>query len=88
MLKRIRNIIYFVGALMFLVSCIQKPFPLLEQNIVDLKNKGICERVIGGNPLYWLLVNKSFNNVLFSEAGVSINKDEIVVAIHYQKYKL
>lgn len=87
MMKKCRNVIFIIGALMFLASCIQKPSPLLEQNIADLKNKGICERVIGGNPLYWLLVNKSFNNVLFDEAGVSLNKDEVVIAIHYQKHK-
>lgn len=87
MMKRIRNIIYILGALMFLVSCIQKPSPLLEQNIVDLKNKGICERVINGNPYFWPLVNKDFNGVIFDIANVALDNDKIVEGIKYKKSK-
>lgn len=67
------------------LSCTKKPSPLLEQNVIDLKNKGICDRVIGGNPYIWSLNNNIINDVIFEEARVAINRDECVEGIQYKK---
>lgn len=70
------------------VSCNQKPSSLLGENITDLKNRGICERVIGGHPSVWSLLDNSFKNVSFDKAQIAFNKDGIVDGIRYEKNKI
>lgn len=80
-----KKLFLILFTLLTFVSCNKKPTPYIGCNITDLKNKGVCERTIGGHPSVWSLIDKNFKTVSFDEGKVALNENEIVEGVCYKK---